>query len=319
MTKLAEGETNMITLADCSCPICLSILIEPVTMPCNHVLCLPCFKLNVDQSSLTCCFCRARISTWCRKATIEKTLINQKLWDFIRERFKESVEARLAGNDHTDADDLFPCRPMHQFAETGEVKKEFQNWLEEEVKQEEKKKKEEVKKSAELILQLEGLTSSSRTGTSTIGLEKLLSDGPSSLSCTSPRSSIENESQIPVFDSQCPNDEPHLNLTPPISRASSSSLKDLELDILAPSVIKKQRLAEQQIKQQKADQALARKLQAELNREYRMVDRRKGTADHYNLRGIAKGQPKNLVIPSAVQRSRLSSGSIDKTRIMKRR
>ena len=47
-------------LSDVMCPICLSIMIEPVLMPCNHMLCLPCFNETVDQTSLQCPLCRKR-------------------------------------------------------------------------------------------------------------------------------------------------------------------------------------------------------------------------------------------------------------------
>lgn len=37
-------------LEDCQCPICLDILIEPVTMPCKHELCLICFEKHIQVS-----------------------------------------------------------------------------------------------------------------------------------------------------------------------------------------------------------------------------------------------------------------------------
>ncbi|XP_037656528.1 E3 ubiquitin-protein ligase RNF168-like [Choloepus didactylus] len=36
------------TLSECQCQICVEILIEPVTLPCNHMLCNPCFQSTVD-------------------------------------------------------------------------------------------------------------------------------------------------------------------------------------------------------------------------------------------------------------------------------
>ena len=34
----------IVSLADVACPICLCILVEPVSMPCHHVICSPCFQ-----------------------------------------------------------------------------------------------------------------------------------------------------------------------------------------------------------------------------------------------------------------------------------
>lgn len=51
---------NKLSPSDVLCPICLSIFIEPVTMPCKHTLCMPCFQNNVAQSALACPLCRKR-------------------------------------------------------------------------------------------------------------------------------------------------------------------------------------------------------------------------------------------------------------------
>ena len=64
--KVCENTNNKkidyekLTLQDVICPVCLSIMIEPVRMPCNHLLCMPCFKDNVDQTALHCPMCRTR-------------------------------------------------------------------------------------------------------------------------------------------------------------------------------------------------------------------------------------------------------------------
>ena len=38
-------------------------------MPCDHVLCLPCFNNTLDHANIACPICRLRISVWCRKAS----------------------------------------------------------------------------------------------------------------------------------------------------------------------------------------------------------------------------------------------------------
>ena len=42
--KVVMGER--LDLAEIICPICMCVLISPVQMPCQHVLCLPCFQVK---------------------------------------------------------------------------------------------------------------------------------------------------------------------------------------------------------------------------------------------------------------------------------
>lgn len=84
----------------------MCIFVEPVTMPCTHTLCMPCFKQNVEATSLTCPLCRKRISTWARKAARDKTLINSELWIRIKSMFPDKVEKRLDGEDQEDESEM---------------------------------------------------------------------------------------------------------------------------------------------------------------------------------------------------------------------
>lgn len=95
-------DVDKITIEDCMCSICMCIFVEPVTMPCTHTLCMPCFKQNVEATSLTCPLCRKRISTWARKAAREKCLVNIALWAKIQSMFPDRVERRLEGEDQED-------------------------------------------------------------------------------------------------------------------------------------------------------------------------------------------------------------------------
>ena len=142
LTKLQSGAEDAVDLSEVMCPICLSILIEPVRMPCSHILCMTCFTSNVDQSSLCCPICRARISSWCRKATKQNTLVETQLWQFIQKKFGGNVASRLAGVDEVDVDDMFPCLPMHQFARQGDIKTEFEMEMSR-VREEERRMREE--------------------------------------------------------------------------------------------------------------------------------------------------------------------------------
>jgi len=142
----------IVSLADVACPICLCILVEPVSMPCHHVICSPCFQETLTHSNISCPVCRARLSSWARKATKQKTLVNKIIWDFIQDKFSLEVKSRLEGDDITDPDEILPCIPNHQFAETGEIKSEFEAALTRENEAREKLKREEEEKSKDLIL-----------------------------------------------------------------------------------------------------------------------------------------------------------------------
>ena len=103
------------SLEDCTCSICMSIMIYPVTMPCQHELCKPCFKHNVEESSLFCPLCRLRISTWTRHASRTNTLVNESRWKQIRKLFPERVQRRLDGKDE-DTDEQSKCNGLRTSA-----------------------------------------------------------------------------------------------------------------------------------------------------------------------------------------------------------
>ena len=94
---------DKLELSDCTCPICMYIMIEPVTMPCGHELCLSCFKMHVFGTSLECPLCRKRIASWARKAARNNKLVNKLRWDNIQSSFPDKVQNRLNGIE--DADD----------------------------------------------------------------------------------------------------------------------------------------------------------------------------------------------------------------------
>ena len=112
--KVRQGEG--LDLAELICPICLCILINPVEMPCQHIICSPCFQETVTHSNTCCPVCRVRLSTWCHHATRNQSLVCRPLWNYIQATYPGEVSARLAGEDKTDPDEMFPCVPNHQFA-----------------------------------------------------------------------------------------------------------------------------------------------------------------------------------------------------------
>ncbi|XP_064615082.1 uncharacterized protein LOC135479218 isoform X2 [Liolophura sinensis] len=119
---------SKVALEDCICPVCMCILIEPVTMPCQHELCMPCFKQNVEEASLTCPMCRTRISVWARQAARNHNLINKTRWKQIQDLFPKKVQRRLEGKDDDSSEEVF-CAPKPQIAEPGEIRKEYEEQL----------------------------------------------------------------------------------------------------------------------------------------------------------------------------------------------
>jgi E3 ubiquitin-protein ligase RNF168 len=93
----SEASALNMSLSDCTCAICFEILIEPVQFPCQHEMCLPCYKTMLDMTNMTCPMCRMRISNWSRHASGTNSLINQKRWQKIQKLFPTEIRNRLEG------------------------------------------------------------------------------------------------------------------------------------------------------------------------------------------------------------------------------
>lgn len=94
-----------LNISDALCPICRSIIIEPVTLPCNHSFCLACFNGTVENTTLTCPLCRTRIGSWLRSARKEKTIVNHVFWTNVQIKFPNEIRKRLDGDDVLVEDD----------------------------------------------------------------------------------------------------------------------------------------------------------------------------------------------------------------------
>lgn len=102
--RLSKLENKVIKLEklqlkDVVCSICQSILIEPVSLPCNHFFCQRCFNGSVENNALCCPLCRLRIGSWLRTATKQKKLVNVKLWAYIQSNFSKEIDVKLKGED----------------------------------------------------------------------------------------------------------------------------------------------------------------------------------------------------------------------------
>ena len=86
-------------LRELICPVCRTILREPVTLPCAHNLCLGCLRGTVEHSSLSCPLCRQRVGSWLRHRTRPESLINAELWQLIRTRYPQELAAAIAADN----------------------------------------------------------------------------------------------------------------------------------------------------------------------------------------------------------------------------
>ncbi|KAK7461187.1 hypothetical protein BaRGS_00038775 [Batillaria attramentaria] len=133
-TSVARSDKEL--LEDCMCTICRSILIHPVTLPCGHELCMPCFKQTVEEASLCCPLCRTRISTWARRASKANALVDERRWKQIQSLFPGRVQRRLNGlDDETDDEEDETeeigahYRRMVQLSKPGEIRQEYEEEL----------------------------------------------------------------------------------------------------------------------------------------------------------------------------------------------
>ncbi|XP_071999498.1 E3 ubiquitin-protein ligase RNF168 [Engystomops pustulosus] len=114
--------------SECICGICREILLEPVTLPCNHTLCHPCFQSTVEKASLCCPYCRHRVSNWARKSARSGTLVDKELWEVIQRQYPEECERRTHGQDtaEDDFDDGLAIYPAPLICKPGEIRQEYE-------------------------------------------------------------------------------------------------------------------------------------------------------------------------------------------------
>ncbi|XP_028655229.1 E3 ubiquitin-protein ligase RNF169 [Erpetoichthys calabaricus] len=149
--RRAGGATRELTLEEAICPVCLEIFLEPVTMPCRHSVCLPCFQRTVELSSLRCPLCRLRVSSWARRRTRDRTLINAELWELVRRSHPERCRRRMEGQDgEAVKEELIFRTPVH-ISKPGEMRQEYEKQIKklEEEKQEDRASEELIQKILE--------------------------------------------------------------------------------------------------------------------------------------------------------------------------
>nr|XP_024096965.2 E3 ubiquitin-protein ligase RNF168 [Pongo abelii] len=138
------------SLSECQCGICMEILVEPVTFPCNHTLCKPCFQSTVEKASLCCPFCRRRVSSWTRYHTRRNSLVNMELWKIIQKHYPRECKLRASGQESEEvADDYQPVRLL---SKPGELRREYEEEISK-VEAERRASEEEENKASEEYIQ----------------------------------------------------------------------------------------------------------------------------------------------------------------------
>ncbi|KAM6225165.1 E3 ubiquitin-protein ligase RNF168 [Rhynchocyon petersi] len=112
------------SLSECQCQICTEILIEPVTLPCNHTLCNPCFQSTVEKANLCCPFCRRRVSSWTRYHARRNSLVNMELWEIIQKYYPKECKLRACGQESEEIVDDF--QPVRVLSIPGELRREYE-------------------------------------------------------------------------------------------------------------------------------------------------------------------------------------------------
>ncbi|XP_075426347.1 E3 ubiquitin-protein ligase RNF168 [Ascaphus truei] len=123
---MPRPERSLLPWSECLCPICREILQEPVTLPCGHTLCSPCFQMTVEKASLCCPFCRRRVSSWARHRARTRTLVNSELWETIQRQYPDECQRRASGQETEELDDGFVVYPAPQLCKPGEIRQEYE-------------------------------------------------------------------------------------------------------------------------------------------------------------------------------------------------
>ncbi|XP_037510141.1 E3 ubiquitin-protein ligase rnf168 [Rhipicephalus sanguineus] len=122
--KGSSSNESSLTESDVTCPVCLSMVVEPVTMPCAHEVCKSCFTSTVLMANKECPMCRMRIASWARRAAREGTLVNRARWELIKTRFPRQVARRLSGEDsRAGTPQRIVLRPLCM---PGEIRREYE-------------------------------------------------------------------------------------------------------------------------------------------------------------------------------------------------
>ncbi len=116
---------NLISDRFSFCLICDELIVEPVTLPCGHELCLDCFKDCIESANFSCCVCRKRVSTWARRhSTNPVNTVRKKTLNEFYASLGSINDIKLAVQLQKEEDSkVCPVRKCDEVP--GEVKKEY--------------------------------------------------------------------------------------------------------------------------------------------------------------------------------------------------
>uniref|UniRef100_F7AJS0 RING-type E3 ubiquitin transferase n=1 Tax=Ciona intestinalis TaxID=7719 RepID=F7AJS0_CIOIN len=140
-----------LTGEDISCPICLDIYIQPITLVCKHELCKSCYEDYFLKADFRCPLCKKRLSTWARRNPTVDLLVNVDKWSAIQQQYPDLVKKRLNGEDTH----LEYHRPLSiQVAKQGIIHEEYEEMRLKYERERLSQAEEEEAKSMELINQM---------------------------------------------------------------------------------------------------------------------------------------------------------------------
>lgn len=97
---LKKPDLTKLKPAEVLCPVCRTIFIEPVTLPCDHVFCKQCFEGTMENANLVCPVCRHRVGSWYRKSKKDNKLVDQEFWKAVQEQYSLEVANKRQGIDN---------------------------------------------------------------------------------------------------------------------------------------------------------------------------------------------------------------------------
>uniref|UniRef100_A0A0K8T7X7 RING-type E3 ubiquitin transferase n=1 Tax=Lygus hesperus TaxID=30085 RepID=A0A0K8T7X7_LYGHE len=144
-----------LTVKEVICPICREIFIEPVSLPCKHIVCLQCLEQTVENNTLSCPICRTWIGTFLRLAKNRNKIVNHKLWEQLKKQFPREIERKCNGEEDGISNQLMEDQPRPSLTtDRCSIKKEFDDLLNKLKIEEEKCRKAEQSASEKLAQQL---------------------------------------------------------------------------------------------------------------------------------------------------------------------
>ncbi|KAH1004935.1 E3 ubiquitin-protein ligase RNF168 [Dendroctonus ponderosae] len=132
------------------CPICRTIFDHPVTLPCDHAFCRPCFEGSMENANLMCPLCRLRVGSWYRRTKKDGKLVNEELWKAVQQQYPLEVKNKLQGLDN----DIEEGKPVIRVCNPGEIRQEYEKERRKYLEEQQKSREVEENASAVLIKKL---------------------------------------------------------------------------------------------------------------------------------------------------------------------